>query len=500
MNETKKILYKYIMTIKNSFFIASGGGMGDFFFYCIVCILVCDRYENVYIYYDKVHFNSMVIYLNKFINCNNKKNIILLNNLSNNEYLEHFKIMDNFYGSRELNIFNTNTYFSDYCDLNKFNQECLYINLLNILNLKVNDLFTIKYYLNDEEINQNNIYYEHLVNKIGYDYIVIFNQPVHRYHDIFTIRNYENEFNKNKYKVIYFSEQFTNDKITIQNILGEYKPLYLYHKIIEKAKSIHCIDSFPSQYFNIELNNIYNKDKYSNLDKNIYSRKLTGVNLNHNSYIVNSFKDYKDSISRLYNNFTAYYPLYFFRFYDYPTKYYNDNGCSILACSGNRNIINDNIFIEHTNDLDKRYLKFFNKILQQNIVCNKLGIFYNENKSKYNFIDIKLNEQTINNDYIENLNNLSHSENHTIINKYLNIQYINILLIKFNSIYYIQSNPRILNDNNEIIYNEIITPSEESLNLVTHSVNNQYVDYIFPYRNDEDKSNFIKLFQQSSHS
>ena len=486
--------------INNSLFIKSSSGMGDFLFYSIITILVCDRYENVYLYYDKVHFNYLNIVINKFIKCNDKKNIILLSdpiyNAENSvdKYIDYFTKIIEFYGPNKLgkDEENNNTYYIHDYNHNTYNIVNVYINILNIFNLKVDDLFSIKYFLSDEEEKENEIYYQKVVSSIGENYIAVFNQPINRYQDIFTIRNYENDFNPNNYKVLFFGDQFDKNKITINNILGEYKPLNLYHKIIQNAKSIHCIDSYPSHYFNLLLNNVYEKYKYINVEKNIYTRQIIGLNNNYINLDINSFKDINDSVLKIYNNFNIYYSLFFFRSGNFPIKYFNDNMCSLLACSGDKITINNNIYINPTNEIDKFYLTYFNRILQQNITCNKSGIYYNNGKNIYNFVDINLKENTVNNNYIENFINFSHEENYNIVNKNLISNYTNIVLVKFDTIYYIHCTPRVLDDNNNIIDTNIYQPPKNYLKVIEHLYNNQHIDYIFPYRNDLDKLNFIK--------
>ena len=45
----------------------------------------------------------------------------------------------------------------------------------------------------------------------------------------------------------------------------------------------------------------------------------------------------------------------------------------------------------------------------------------------------------------------------------------------------------------KIIYSDIENSPKIYLKIIEHLINNKWVDYIFPYRFDEDKDNYINL-------
>ena len=137
---------------------------------------------------------------------------------------------------------------------------------------------------------------------------------------------------------------------------------------------------------------------------------------------------------------------------------------------------------------------YFTKILQNNVSSNKYGISIYDNRfQNKNFINIDLKEKMIDGNYIENLYDLNYQENQNIINKYLKENYLNIVLVKFDTIYYIWCKKRTLNDNNEIIDLDIENAPKIYLKIIEHFINNKWIDYIFPYRNEEDKINNLNL-------
>ena len=78
-------------------------------------------------------------------------------------------------------------------------------------------------------------------------------------------------------------------------------------------------------------------------------------------------------------------------------------------------------------------------------------------------------------------------------NKYLKENHLNILLVKFDTIYFIWCKERILNDNNEIISCDIENAPQIYLKIIEHFINNKWIDYIFPYKNEDDKNNYLNL-------
>jgi hypothetical protein len=490
-----------MIDIRDSLFMNIPAGCGDFLYYVVIAILLSKKYKNIYIYYCAVHFHSMLDILNIFINSNKINNIILLSNPEFKKddtiykYKKYFDIFSENYNFLELINLNTNTYYSYVYDTNKYETECYFLYVLKLFNLSIYDLFKIDFFLSDEHRLLNDKYYFDVLNKIGNEYIVVFNDPIYRYHDIFSIRQYQKEFNPENLKIIYFTDQFKYNinEYNIKDILGEIKSLYFYNRIIENAKSVHFINSYAVQYFNLIMNNVNYKERFNNVQKNIYSRRFIGRNINH--YDINNFNDIDDNNLKLFSNFNVYYPLFFFRnIYDLKPIYYNDNGCSLLHNSGEIINIDNNKFINPVKDEDRIYLHYFTKILQNNITSNKYGISIYDNRFRNkHYVNIDLKEKTIENNYIENLYELNHEENQNIINQYLKENHLNIVLVKFDTIYYIWCKKRELNENNEIIGMDIENAPIVYLKIVEHFIINKMIDYIFPYRNEEDKINYLNL-------
>ena len=488
--------------ITESLFMKIPAGCGDFLYFVIIAIIISNRYKNIYIYYNEVHFNSLNYLLNLFIESNNIKNIILISNpaFTNDnkiyDYKKYFDVFTQNHNFMELIKIDGNSYYSFLYDVNDNETQCYFIYALKIFNININNLFKINFFLSENDEKINNEYYSKVFNTIGENYIVIFNNNKDRYHDIFPIRQYLNEFNPSKIKIIYFAENFSynHNEYFIGDILCGHKQLYHYNKIVEKSKAIFCINSFPAHYFNLIMNNINYKERFNNIQKNIFTRRFIGKNIN-NGYYINNINDIEDNNLKIFSNFNAYYPIFFFRnIINYPIKYYNDNGCSLLHYSGEAIYIDNNKFFNPLNDDDKNYLLYFTKILQNNISSNKYGIsIYDKRFKNKNYININLKEKYIENEYIENLYSLNHEENQTIINKYLKENHLNILLVKFDTIYFIWCKERILNDNNEIISCDIENAPQIYLKIIEHFINNKWIDYIFPYKNEDDKNNYLNL-------
>jgi len=486
--------------IQNSLFMNIPGGCGDFLYFIVIAILISNRYEKIYIYYGCDHFNSMMDIIKIFINSNKINNIILISNpkITNDNTLynlkEYFDIFSQNHNFLELINIDTNTYYSFIYDTKNIETKCYFIHVLKLFNLRIDDLYIIDFFLSEEERLLNDKYYFEVLDKIGNDYIVIFNSPVDRYQDIFSFRQYPKEFNPENLKIIYFTDQFKYNKneYNIKDILGEYKSIYLYGRIVENARSSNFINSFPAIYFNLLMNNVNYKERFNNVSKNIYSRRFIGRNIN--SYDINNWNEIDDHNLILFSNFNAYYPIFFFRNRDFNSIYYNDQGCALLNGAGPIINIDNNKFINPYNEEDRLNLNYFTKILQNNITSNKYGLSIYDNRFKNkHYVNINLKEKTIENNYIENLYNLNHIESQNIINLYLKENYLNILLVKFDTLYYIWIKKREIDNNNDISYSDIENSPKIYLKIIEHFINNKWIDYIFPYRHDEDKNNYINL-------
>lgn len=486
--------------IHDSLFMNIPGGCGDFLYFVVIAILISNKYKNIYIYYGCIHFNLMIDIIKIFINSNKINNIILISNpeftKDNTLYnlKEYFNIFSQNHNFLELINIDTNTYYSFVYDTKNFETKCYFIYALKLFNLKINDLYIIDFFLSEEERLLNDKYYLEVLDKIGNNYIVIFNSPIYRYQDIFSFRQYPKEFNPENLKIIYFTDQFkyNTNEYNIKDILGEYKNIYLYGRIVENARSSNFINSFPAIYFNLIMNNINYKERFNNVSKNIYSRRFIGRNIN--SYDINSWNEIDDHNLILFSNFNAYYPIFFFRNIECNSIYYNDQGCALLNGAGSIINIDNNKFIDPYNQEDKSNLHYFTKILQNNITSNKYGLSIYDNRFKNkHYININLKEKTIENNYIENLYYLNYEENQSIINLYLKENHLNILLVKFDTLYYIWCKKREIDSNNDISYSDIENSPKIYLKIIEHFINNKWIDYIFPYRYDEDKNNYINL-------
>jgi hypothetical protein len=461
------------MNIKNSLFIdVEEKGIGDYLYCIILAINVHKRYENIYVYYGAIHYYGLDYVIKKLIKCNNCNNIITIPNpkWSNDNSLEKYqKYFNNYSNYKFFQTIDSNDYLA------LIACHDFYEDSIKILNLKYNNYFdNIKYFLNEEDKRINNLFYNKLIESVGNDYIVVFMDST-RLNDVFTIRDYKSDFNKENYKIVYFSNQYNEEnKIMIKNILGGQQHLYYYHKIVENAKSVHFINSYPAHYFNMVFN--INKTKYKNIDKNVYTRGLFGgINDKSDNIHINNMYD---NGLKIFNIFNAYYPLLFFKNIELESKYSTIVGENVLAGALQDNItINNNLFIKKTSD--NSILMNLQKILQNNIIINETGLsIIKDNFDNLNFIDIDINSENI------EINNLSNNN-------------LNIVLLKFHSTYYMKLGERIFDDNNNIISCNIENANIDQLKKLELLVNNNDIDYIFPYRFNTDKKNFINRLKNA---
>ena len=228
------------------------------------------------------------------------------------KYKKYFDVFSQSHNFLELIKIDSNTYYLFVYDVHNLKTKCYFIHELNLFNIKIDDLFKIDFFLPENDRNLNDEYYFKVCDKIGYNYIVVFNE-IHRYHNIFALRQYSKEFNPENLNIIYFTDQinYKDNEYYIKDILGECKDIYYYNRIVENSRAIFCIVSYPAIYFNFIMNNINYKERFNNVQKNIYSRRFLGRNISQ-SYHINNINDIDDVNLILFPNFNAYYPLFFF--------------------------------------------------------------------------------------------------------------------------------------------------------------------------------------------
>jgi len=459
--------------IQNSFFLnLNNSGMGDYFFYFFLAIYLSktNKYENIYVYFASIHFFGVnKDYINKILTDNNINNIIKIGNPIYDEtklFNQYKKYYDNFnkdYDWLKCNTIDTNDYFIHL----HFNITNIYYDILKLFNINVKNYYNISYNLTDNENSENQAYYEKLINRVGNDYIIIFNCE-ERCQNIFRIKNYPFDTNKNNYKIIYVNAQSNSEHLSFKDIFGCIESLSKYLTIIQNAKECHFVDSFPLHYFNFIFINKY--EQFKNVKKYVYSR-CNYLNCNINMNILNNY---------LINVFYLFNIIYKINYLNYSDKinaslddYMFFRNSRVEFVNGQRMIVKNNI--ENLEDV-KKYFK-----IMQNYTCNDTPIVLYE-KKQINIIELSIDDKNNFESIIDN--NYKDREN-----------FLNILFIKFNNNYYTTIKPREINENYEVISGpEIIeTISYDELKFINNLITNIKIDYIMTYKLDEDKQYLINL-------
>ena len=502
--------------MENCYFGIRNGGCGDFimFFFMGIHLSKKNIYDKIFLLIETVHsYNLYCTYFKKF---KIPDNLFILSTFDNEiSYLKYKYYFDKFekfdQTKNEIQKIDNNYYFTfspyQFRILDTFSY---FTKIFSIHNINFNNLYNIELNLNNEDYNLNYQYYNTVINKIGKNYICIFDDPL-RLNSIFSFKYYKKIFNKNNYPVIYFNEQYNcilyNDKnyYTISNILGENKLLYHYHDIVCNSKEVHFTNSFNVCYFKFIFSIL--KEKFKNVIKYIYPRLTFGINHNLNNINIDINKI--DTLELLdFENFKIICPINFFSlnnsFYEitnYKTQIYND---FFIPQSGQLIKYNNNIFFEKANNFinvikkDNYYfnINYFNKFIINANVLNILGIVdYNDMIKIINVIIIDLNNNNIKlygSDQYTNVILLDETENN--INNILNIylknkdKYLNFVFLKSDIPFYLIINERELdNDYNIISNNDIINNyNQKYINFLNILMENRDIGYIFPYVNDSE--------------
>jgi hypothetical protein len=514
-SEPVKLNNWYINKLNNCLFVYCENNLSSFIDCLVILIHLSKKYEKIFLLLDNNKFDLFKLYSINFLKTIN--NIILLS--KNNEYLDSydFNLNEynlNFYFNNLYNIDNKNIYNieNNFYYLYKRNEEeynnmsdiNFYKKSLLINNINISDLYNISYILSDEEYNLNKIYYEKLINIVGKEYILVFNNSLDNYQDIFSLKYYNSEFNKNNYKIIYFKDiERCNEEIYIKNIIGDEKILSYYFDIISNAKEVHFINSFPANFYKY-IFEIF-KDYFKNVKKYIYPLYTRGYNNNIDKLNININNINSEELIKFHNmNFIC--PIIYFSFDDNILLNKNMNSYKFSLNSGN-NIKFDkhifkkiNLFSDLTNlsNQDQNILNYLNKYIINLCCLNQMGVCsYNNIIKKLNIINIDLDNNKINNDYeIKNLNNdielFLKDEliftNFIYLKSIKNLFYLNIDNRELDNDYNIISNNNIINNNNYYY-----------IKLINDLINNNKINYIFPYNNDDQKIHYDWLFFNSLH-
>lgn len=449
--------------IKNSLFLdGEYRGIGDFLFFILIAIKLSSKFEKIYISWQAVHyygfFNTFNKILSSSIHCNNI--ITLPNPIYLND--DRIKIYEKYFSNENnINLSNSNININIYNYENK--NRFYYDEILDYLNINCNTFFdnNMRIVLTETEENLNINYYNQLIDHIKSDkYIIVFDCQ-NRNQCTFATRDYCNDMNPNNYKIIYINKPIysNNNEYFIGDILNtNLLELFYYHTIIEKAQELHIVNSAQLHYFNLLFN--IDKNKYKNVKKYLYPRSSNGVIhkdlLESNTNDIN--KIYDCNFIKLFNMFELFYPLDYF---NEVTKEYNIN------------------YVDS------------NKILPGSGYFNNSGISINSSIKKIQFISIDLINTSFNtitylndNELLKLINNIPIKETE-----------LNIILIKTDKDYFIKINPRIMDDNNNYTnntecmnYNCMDPQLIKTINILKKCTN---IHYVFPYKNDFDKTKFV---------
>jgi hypothetical protein len=337
---------------------------------------------------------------------------------------------------------------------------------------------SINFRLNTYELNENINLYKKLINKIDNQKYVLVFHCIERKQYNFAFRDYPHDLNKNNYKVIYMCNGLFGNNLTtydknicyINELLDTFPPMYMLHEIIENAEEIHMIDSYPFHY-SFLLKNIHHKIK-------IYPRAITGYcqstsfsehtfNLKINNNYISSL-----NIEMFFDRYESYYPINYFKY------------------------INNNIF-PLIQEFNKEELSNY-KLLPMTGIDNGTGILVETISSKINFIEFSLKN-------IDKLENIYKSINNfidVINNNNLSTlkESLNILLIQTDGDYFLKMKPFQKEINEEDIYLEtnIDSIDKNLINIIDFYIGNNNIHYIYPYKNENDKKQFVEKIQIKS--
>ena len=406
--------------MENCYFLKGTGGCGDYinFFFLGLLLSKKNLYNNIFILLPGVHcmglYNS---YFNKFYIPNN---LFILSDGDNElSYLNYKYYFDKFnrYDDYNINIqkidnnfYYTNTIFFF------FNNASYFTKMMDLHNIKLNELYNLNLNFSNELNSINNEYYNKVLLNIGNNYICVFDDNL-RYNSLFSFKYYNTIFNPNNYPVLFFNEIFLCNRQSnfyfINEILGGIKDLTYYHDIISNAKEVHFSNSFPVCYFKY-IFEIF-KDKFNNVLKYIYPRHISGINSNLDS-------KYNLSINKIntmelidFNNFKFICPINFFSYnncildkpfspFTIQYKSISIQSDTLTSLSGDIIILNSKPHFEKANKFinvikkENYYhnINYFNKFIINLHSINILGIAdHNDIIKKLNPITINLNENKI---------------------------------------------------------------------------------------------------------
>ena len=496
--------------MRNTFLInVEQKGMGDFLFSVLLAIFFKNKFEEIYIHYGAVHFNGLQYLINRLFEENDVNNIICIGNViyKNQQVIpsNRFIYLDDpnlsevvknklLEFSSEIIIDDNNNCFLNFSIFR--DQEIiifLYQYILYFFQITITEIInSVNFKLNAYELNENIILYEKLLSKINNKkYILVFH-CVERSQYNFSFRDYPNDLNKNNYKIIYMCDSKFKTILTnydenicfINELLETFYPMHMLHKIIENAEEIHLIDSFPAHYLSL----------IRNIDHKIimFPRTLSGyknnicfpynkLNFKYNlEYIITL------NIEIFFNRYKGYFPINYF-------KYKN-----IYSCICYFYIILSQMKINETNFTKCMEELSDYKVLPMVGIDNGTGIIQETILSKINFIELSLkNIDKLENVYrsIDNIiNTINHNNSSTLKES------LNILIIQTDGDYFLKTQPSKVDINGENIHldTNIDNIEKNLIDIVDFYIKNKSIHYIYPYKNENDKKQFIEKIQLKS--
>ena len=351
----------------------STSGIGDYLFSTILSIYLKNKYDEIYIYYDKIHFNNLQNLTSRILEENNVTNIKCIGNPSYKIdsqsdkfiYLDDVNLCD-----KVKNIIYTDP--NNGIQANEDNEDKItYLNILKTLtDINVTEIFyfqsvlnyfnlnyyqlisSINFNLNDLEKSINHDLYINFSNKINNEKYILLFHCTERSQNIFSFRDYHYDYNKKDVKIINMCRRFNEFNTNVQmfyidEIIGEFPMNYL-HTIIELAEEIHMYDSFPLHYVSSVM---INNSNHKLLDKIIsYPRNIVGYSSEESNSMIKNFKLNKNYINNI--NFSIFNSIYEIH---YPLNYFNNklvNNKDISILNKSINFCLDDRYLNYTNNND----------------------------------------------------------------------------------------------------------------------------------------------------
>jgi hypothetical protein len=224
----------------------------------------------------------------------------------------------------------------------------------------------------------------------------------------------------------------------------------------------------------------------------VYSRMITGIYIEDNSYIKNKYKFNSKYIDIFNINITGFNETY------YPINYIKKLNAHTNLDINMLLLFDNYLNIETMDNIDlHEHFINFEKIINNEIhslykvlpltSCNSnIGIFTKTLSNDINFIEVNLSEKKL----VENINDIIYTSIDKVINEIdsLNNKSLNILLVKTEGDYILKIKP--FNETIHDLDTNYENIQKSLIDIAEYYLHNKNIHYIYPYGNDLDKNNF----------